>query len=195
MIALLTGKFLHKSPTQLIVDAGGVGYLVSISLHTYAAIETKDSGSLFIHTKVSEDAIALFGFATPDEMGIFEKLIGVNGVGANTARMMLSHMKPDELRQAIIQGQAGQLERIKGIGKKTAERIILELRDKMGVDKTAFANTNTHQGNSAEQDALDALVALGIPRPTAITAIKKLQYSANTPPTVEMIIKQVLKTL
>lgn len=169
--------------------------MVSISLNTYGAIEAKESGSLFIYTKVSEDAIALYGFATQDELLLFEKLIGVNGVGTNTARMMLSHMKPDELRNAIVQGQSVQLERIKGIGKKTAERIILELRDKMGLSKTEVAAMSPSPRNTVSNDALEALVALGIPRPAATTAINKIAATNDSELTVEQIIKQVLKSL
>ncbi len=179
---------------QVVVDVNGVGYMVGISLHTYAAIEKESSGSLFIHTKVSEDAIALYGFSTSDELQLFEKLIGVNGVGANTARIMLSHMKPDELRQAIVQGNALQLEKIKGIGKKTAERIVLELRDKLGVAKANFA-TSAAVSNTVQGDALEALVALGIPRNAAAAAINKIPADNENAATVEMMIKQVLKSL
>lgn len=133
MIALLSGNFLHKTPTRVVVDAGGVGYEVHISLNTYSAIANLKAGSLFTHLKIAEDAFTLYGFWEEAEKDIFLKVIGVSGVGAGTARMMLNSLKPQELAQAIAQSNIKALESIKGIGKKTAERIVLELKDKMSL--------------------------------------------------------------
>jgi Holliday junction DNA helicase RuvA len=166
MIAQLTGQFLHKTPTRVIIDCHGVGYEVNISLNTYTAINPLEKGSLFTHLKVAEDAFTLYGFSELAEKEIFLKLISVSGVGAATARMMLNSLKPVEIQQAIASSNVKLLESIKGIGKKTAERIALELRDKMGVSKTV-----------AEQ------------------AIRKTQQSSTDPLPIEAIIKQALKFL
>ncbi|MGZ5190463.1 MAG: Holliday junction branch migration protein RuvA, partial [Flavisolibacter sp.] len=131
MIAFLKGKFERKTPSYVHVDVNGVGYEVQISLHTYSRIQDLGEGILQTHLIIREDAHIIFGFFDVSEKEIFLQLLSVSGVGANTARMMLSYMKPEELTRAIIQGNVKQLEAIKGIGKKTAERIVLELRDKL----------------------------------------------------------------
>eukprot|EP01035_Chromulina_nebulosa_P010481 gene10481-14078_t len=161
MIAQLTGNFLHKTPTRVIVDVHGVGYEVNISLNTYGVISTANSGTLLTYLKVSEDAFTIFGFAEAAEKEIFLKLISVSGVGAATARMMVSSLKPVEIQQAIASNNIKLLESIKGIGKKTAERIALELRDKVGALPLGDTNLSTSH-NTAESEALEALMALGI---------------------------------
>jgi Holliday junction DNA helicase RuvA len=193
MIAQLTGKFLHKTPTQLIVDAGGVGYEVNISLNTYTAIQSQESGTLFTYLKISEDAHTLWGFAEMAEKQMFILLIGVSGVGAGTARMMLSSLRPQDVQQTIMMGDAKRLEAVKGIGKKTAERLVLELRDKVGKHAINLPNLPSSY-NTNETDALEALVALGIARPMAETAIRKA-VAVQTHATVEDLIKQVLKSI
>lgn len=194
MIAQLTGKFLHKSPTKVIVDTNGTGYEVNISLHTYSAIAAADSGTLLTYLKISEDAFTLYGFAEPSEKEMFVKLVSVSGVGAATARMMLSSLKPSEIQQAIAAGNVKLLEGVKGIGKKTAERIALELRDKLGalIPETGGM---AHQHNTAESVALEGLIALGIGKAQAEQAIKKVTHSGSGSLTVEAIIKQALKFL
>lgn len=194
MIALLTGNFLHKTATRVIVDAAGVGYEVNISLNTYSAISTLASGTLFTFLKVSEDAFTLYGFAEQSEKELFLKLIGVSGVGAATARMMLSALKPAELQQAITSGNIRQLESIKGIGKKTAERIALELRDKLATLPSAAGGIISMQHNTPEAEALEGLMALGIGKAIAEQAVKKAT-AANDGLSVENIIKQALKFL
>lgn len=194
MIAYLRGNFNLVTPTYVYVDVQGVGYEVFISLNTYAAIQDKKQGQLYTWLQVREDAHVLYGFAEPSEKEIFLQLLGVNGVGASTARMMLSSMKPEEITRAIIQGNARQLEAVKGIGKKTAERIILELRDKLG-KQVLEANNSMPLGNTAEQDALNALLALGIARPAAEQALKKAINSHPASERVEEIIKSALKNL
>ncbi len=194
MIAHLTGKFLYKSPTQLIVDCNGVGYEVHISLNTYSAIQDKEQGSLFCFLKIAEDANTIYGFATQEEKQMFTLLISVSGVGAGTGRMVLSSLKPSELQSAIAGGNVKLLESIKGIGKKTAERLVLELKDKMG-KQTNLTTVFNAVNNSLEQEALEALAALGINRLGAQQAMQKIMQGGFAPKTVEELIKMVLKTL
>lgn len=193
MIAFLTGNFVKKTPAAVYVDVNGVGYEVHISLNTYTRIQDLESGTLFTHLLVREDAHTLFGFHDANEKEIFLQLISVSGIGASTARVMLSYMKPEELTQAIIQGNARLLESIKGIGKKTAERIVLELRDKLGKLATEV-NISMPAGNSLQADALNALVALGINRQAAEQAVQKA-LKQDAPDSVEELIKKSLQIL
>jgi len=132
MIAFVRGQFAVKTPAHVVVDVNGVGYDLQISLHTYSAIANKEEGLLYTHLNINENAQTLFGFAEMNEKELFLHLISVSGIGAATARMMLSGMKPEEISRAIVQGNIKLLSGIKGIGKKTAERLIVELRDKLG---------------------------------------------------------------
>jgi Holliday junction DNA helicase RuvA len=194
MIAFLRGDFVLKTPALVHVDVGGTGYEVHISLHTYSSIQNLDKGLLLTYLHIREDAHVLYGFFDRVEKELFVQLISVSGVGASTARMMLSSMKPEEITRAILQGNARQLEAIKGIGKKSAERIILELRDKLGKSKVE-TNISSLIDNSLEQDALNALIALGIARPAAENAIRKALQEGAEGLKVEDIIKKALKTL
>jgi Holliday junction DNA helicase RuvA len=194
MITFLRGDFVYKTPALIHIDVQGVGYEVQISLHTFTQIQQLEKGVLHIYHQVKEDDELLFGFFETGEKEMFTQLLSVSGVGASTARMMLSAMKPEELAKAIIQGQTRQLESIKGIGKKTAERIVLELRDKVGKISSG-SNISPLINNTLEQDALNALMSLGITRPAAEQALKKLALDAPVPQKVEDIIKQVLKIL
>jgi holliday junction DNA helicase RuvA len=194
MITFLRGDFVYKTPAELHVDVQGVGYEVQISLNTFSRIQHLEKGTLHIYHQVKEDDETLFGFAETAERDLFILLISVSGVGASTARMMLSAMKPEELANAIIQGHTRQLESIKGIGKKSAERIVLELREKIA-KKFSGSNISPLINNTLEQDALNALVSLGIARPAAEQALKKLAQDAPVPQKIEDIIKQVLKIL
>ena len=194
MIAFVKGNFVRKTPAVVLVDVNGVGYELQISLNTFSSIQNLEQGQLFTHFHVREDAQILFGFFEEAEKNLFVQLISVSGVGAATARMMLSSMKPAELVRAIVDGNARQLESIKGIGKKSAERIVLELRDKLG--KTSFeSNISTLKNNSLEQDALNALIALGIARPAGEQAIQRALKSDPSLDKIEEIIKKALKTL
>ena len=132
MIAFVRGNFVQKQPARVVVDVNGVGYDLQISLHTYSSIVNKESGQLFTYLHITENAHTLFGFAEMTEKDLFLQLISVSGVGTSTARMMLCGMKPEEITRAIVQGNTKQLESIKGIGRKSAERLIVELRDKFG---------------------------------------------------------------
>lgn len=193
MIAFLRGTFAYKSPALVHMDVGGVGYELQISLNTYSHIESLDKGLLLTYLHIREDAHVLYGFFERAEKELFIQLISVSGVGASTARMMLSAMKPEEITRAILQGNARQLESIKGIGKKSAERILLELRDKVGKGKEDTTNISSLISNTLEQDALNALITLGIARPAAENAIKKV--SREGVDKVEDLIKQALKFL
>lgn len=195
MITFLTGSFARKTPSYVHIDVHGVGYEVQISLNTYTQIQDKESGTLQTHLIVREDAQILFGFADEAEKSLFLQLITVSGVGANTARVMLSYLKPDELSRAIVQGNAKALEAIKGIGRKTAERIVVELRDKLAKHPVeSDVNISSWKGNSLQADALNALVALGINRQVADSAIQKvLQQEPDA--SVELLIKKALQML
>lgn len=194
MIAFVRGTLIHKSPALVVVDVNGVGYELQISLNTYIQIQQLDKGLLYTHLHIREDAHILFGFFDETEKELFLQLIGVSGVGATTARMMLSSMKPDELIRAIVQGNTRQLEAIKGIGKKSAERIILELKDKLGKMRTT-SNISPLIDNTLEHDALNALITLGIPRSTGEQAIQKVLKAEPNLNAVEDIIKKALKTI
>ncbi|MEI6087464.1 MAG: Holliday junction branch migration protein RuvA [Bacteroidota bacterium] len=195
MIAFVRGQFVVKTTTRVVVDVNGVGYDLQISLNTYSAISTKESGLLFTHLQITENAHTLFGFAELAEKEMFMQLISVSGVGASTARMMLSGMRPDEIARAIVQGNTKQLESVKGIGKKSAERLIVELRDKLSKQSFETGTSGTSVIVSIDSDAVHALVALGIGRPMAEQAVKKTVSSLNPGASLEEIIKQALKNL
>ncbi|MCF8341692.1 MAG: Holliday junction branch migration protein RuvA [Chitinophagaceae bacterium] len=193
MIAYLTGNFSYKSPAMVYIDINGVGYEVNISLNTYSAIQDLDNGTLFTYLQIKEDGHTLFGFVNMAEKTMFLQLIGISGVGASTARMMLSSLKPEDIIRAIQMGQTSVLESIKGIGKKTAERIILELKDKLGKNDVNHA-TNSLKNNTLELDALNALMALGISRPQAEAALRKVSATDSTL-NLEQLIKKSLQAI
>jgi Holliday junction DNA helicase RuvA len=175
------------------MDVNGVGYEVHISLNTYSKIQQLEQGTLFTHLHIREDAHLLYGFYDKTEKEIFLNLISVSGIGASTARVMLSYVRPEELIRAIITGDSRSLENIKGIGKKTAERLILELKDKLA-KLPGETNISPMKHNSLHQDALNALLALGIQRQAAEKAIQQTVQS-NPDLKIEDIIKQALKTV
>jgi len=195
MIAFLRGNFVQVTPAKLLVDVGGVGYEVNISLHTYESISKKDNGQLHTYLHLTENSQVLFGFHTVQEKELFMHLISVSGVGASTARMMLSGMQPDEIIRAIVQSDARQLESIKGIGKKSAERLVLELKEKLSKINTnnnplggfATAKENPHQ------DAIQALISLGIQKAVAEKAVDKTIKTEGTGASLEVLIKLALK--
>jgi len=194
MIAFLKGNFVRKTPSMVYVDVNGVGYEVHISLNTYSSISDKDHGMLHTYFQVREDAHVLFGFFEESEKEMFIQLLSVSGVGASTARMMLSSMRPAEIAKAILQGNAKLLESIRGIGKKSAERIILELRDKVG-KSVPEVNNGSFMGNTLAVDALNALISLGIARATGEQAISRVMISDPDLLKIEDIIKKALKTI
>jgi Holliday junction DNA helicase RuvA len=194
MIAFVKGVFVQKSPARVVVDVNGVGYDLHISLNTYTAIAEAEQGQLFTHLQATENAHTLYGFASMQEKDLFLQLISVSGVGAATARVMLSGMRPEEITKAIVQGNTKQLESIKGIGKKSAERLIVELRDKLGKQSLEPTFSTTYQA-TPDEDAIMALVSLGIAKPAAEQAIKKVRQSDKGEIALENLIKQALKNL
>lgn len=194
MYAYLRGKFTLKNPAQVNIDVNGLGYEVNISLNTYAQIQHKEEGQLYTYLQVMEDGHTLFGFFDKSEKELFVQLISVSGIGAATARMMLSHMKPEEITRAILQGNVKLLESIKGIGKKTAERLALELRDKVGKTGGDVSSTSL-QGNSLQQDALNALIALGISKSQAELSLQKINSTEPGVTNLEELIKKALKSI
>jgi Holliday junction DNA helicase RuvA len=194
VIAFVRGKFIVKNPAQIIVDVNGVGYECQVSLNTYAAINGKESGQLFTFLHITENNQTLYGFFDQSEKELFTQLISVSGVGAATARMMLSGMKPDEIIRAIVQSNARLLESIKGIGRKTAERLVLELKEKLAKNQNESIQIN-QVSNKIEVDALNALISLGIPRPNAEKAIKGVVDLGNNDLQLEDLIKKALKNI
>lgn len=193
MIAYLKGDFIYKSPAVVHIEVNGVGYEVQISLNTYSKIQNLEKGLLHTCLLIREDAHLLYGFFDQSEKEMFQHLLSVSGIGASTARVMLSYMRPDELARAITQADTKTLEAIKGIGKKTAERMVLELKDKLSrhpIDTNILPVKN----NTLQQDALNALTALGISRQPATQAVEKC-LRAESQITLEELIKKALRTL
>ncbi|HEV8038677.1 MAG TPA: Holliday junction branch migration protein RuvA [Bryobacteraceae bacterium] len=197
MIALLRGTLLEKHPNQVIVEAGGVGYDVLIPISTYSALpETGSEVRLRIHTHVREDALSLFGFLTSEEKTIFEKLISVSGIGPSLAVKVLSGMSTADLIPAIRNGSVEHLVRIPGVGRKTAERMVLELKDKLeGLDATPIPGLAAKPAatlSPLEQDVLSALLNLGCNRAAAEAAVRKAK-SAGAPPDFEPLFRRSLE--
>ena len=198
MIAYLRGKLVHKSPTHVIMDLGGLGYLVKITLNTYEKLQNLEE--VLLHTtlvvKIENQSVAgfdMYGFADELEKDIFEKMISVSGVGAATARMMLSTFKPEEVQQAILTENESMIQSVKGIGPKSAKRIILELKDKIGkVSGDVKISATPH--NNAREEALVALLALGFSKAVVEKTLMKLLQINPTQP-VETLIKESLKQL
>lgn len=197
MIAQLRGKLAEKHPNQAIVDCGGVGYDVTIPVSTFTGLP--DAGAevlLRIHTHVREDAIQLFGFLTSEEKSLFERLIGVSGIGPKLGITVLSGMRAEDLRVAIRAGDVPRLTRVPGIGKKTAERMVLELRDKIDVVAGAAAKglPPAAASSPAEQDVVSALVNLGS-QPAAAEAAVRRAVEAGTPADFEPLFRKALDLL
>ncbi|HNC38089.1 MAG TPA: Holliday junction branch migration protein RuvA [Chitinophagaceae bacterium] len=193
MIAFFRGAVVSKTPATVIVEVNGVGYEVQISLNTYSKVQDLDKGLLYTSLIIREDAHILFGFFDLAEKEMFHHLLSVSGIGATTARVMLSYMKPDDLAKAIVQSDLRTLEGIKGIGKKSAERMVLELKDKL-IKHPVESNNLPLKNNTLHQDALNALMALGINRQAASNALEKVM-AAESNLSVEELIKKTLRTL
>lgn len=193
MIAHLSGKLVEKYPTHLIVECHGVGYFVNISLHTFSLL--KDSEHLLIHTHlmVKEDSHTLFGFAEPSEREVFRLLISVSGVGPGTARTVLSSLSPSEVRDAILQGDAPTIQGVKGIGAKTAQRLILDLKDKILKVETT-GEVSPRSNNTNKEEALSALEVLGFARRQSEKVVDRV-LAEDSSLSVENIIKRALKNL
>lgn len=191
MIAQLNGRLIEKAPTEVILDCGGVGYEVKISLNTFSTIGNDENLKLFIKFVVREDAQILYGFASKVEREMFNHLVSVSGIGPNTAMIMLSSLVPEEIASAIQNEDVRTIQSIKGIGAKTAQRVIVDLKDKML--KMAFSSENMFNANNTSRfDALTALISLGFDKKSAEKAIDKIATGEES---VEQLIKGALKIL
>ena len=192
MIEYIKGEVIEAQPAYAVIEAHGIGFGMSVTLNTYSAIQGKETARLWTYESIREDAYVLYGFATEDERAMFMMLIGVSGVGPATARMILSQMTVAELRDVIAGGDEGALRRVKGIGQRTAQRIIVDLRDRVGGDEGQTGLTTAKNG--VREEAMGALTMLGFaPAPTAkvVNAILK----ANPSMSVEEVVKAALKQI
>ncbi|MDC0478295.1 Holliday junction branch migration protein RuvA [Flavobacteriaceae bacterium] len=194
MITHIKGKLVEKSPTSVIIEVNGIGYLINISLNTFSAIPDQESLKLYTHLQIKEDSHTLFGFYSRKEREIFRLLISVSGIGASIARTMLSSLSPEQIIQGISIGDSAMIQSVKGIGLKTSQRVIIELKDKVLKiydldDKISFQNNNT-----AKEEALSALEVLGINKKTSEKLVDKIILD-NAEASVEHIIKEALKNL
>ncbi len=193
MYEFISGKVADLTPAYAVIEAGGVGYYLNISLQTFSEIEKQSEAKLYVHFTVREDAQILYGFATREEREVFRRLISVSGVGGNTARMVLSTYSPSELSNIISSGNAVLLKNVKGLGLKTAEKIIVELRDKM-IGITASAGLSAAPDDGKHQEALAALGMLGFSRAASDKVVRSVMKENPVAP-VEDIIRFSLKKL
>ncbi len=193
MIAHLQGRLVEKSPTEVVIECGGVGYRVNISLHTFSLLTASENIRLYTHLQIKEDAHTLYGFAEKAERELFRLLISVSGIGAGIARTMLSSLDPKQIINALAHGDVGTIQSIKGIGAKTAQRAVLDLRDKVlkiyDLDEVSAGPSNTNK-----DEALSALEVLGFNRKLAEKAVEKIMRD-EPQASVELIIKLALKNL
>lgn len=193
MITHIQGKLVEKNPTDVVIDCNGVGYLLNISLHTFSQIPDQEALKLYTHLIVREDSHTLYGFSSVSEREIFKLLLSVSGIGANTARMMLSSLSPQQVKEGIAHGDAALIQSIKGIGAKTAARVILDLKDKVlkvyDIDEVSVNISNTNK-----DEALSALEVLGFTKKQSERVVDKI-VSQKPDSTVESIIKDALKNL
>lgn len=190
MIGFLTGKIISSKPTQIILDVNGVGYLVNISITTFEKISEKETASLFIHTSVKEDSITLFGFFTQSEKEMFELLISISGIGPKVSLGILSGISVDDLKDAIANGNVSRLIAIPGIGRKTAERVVLELRNKVD----SIKGDGVIKESSAKDEAISALATLGYQRQLAEKVVRDL-LSESVNYSLEELIRKALAGL
>ena len=193
MITQLIGRLVEKAPTEVVIDCNGVGYLVHISLHTYAQLSNDENIKLFTHLQIKEDSHSLYGFVTTLERAVFQQLISVSGIGSSTARTMLSSLEPQQIQRAIVSEDLATIKSVKGIGLKTAQRVLIELKDKMlnlfeGEEIQAFSN------NTIKEEALSALEVLGYSRKQSERVIDNVIQSSPDS-TVEALIKAALNKL
>lgn len=195
MIAYLKGKLAYKDPTHVIIEVQGIGYEVKISLHTYTALGEREDCRLFTYQHIKEDAHTLYGFHELSEKKMFIDLISINGVGPGTGLMILSSLNPDELHQAIVHEEVKTIQGVKGIGAKTAQRIILELKDKMKKNESPYitSTNSTQTHNTVRSEALSALVTLGINRSVAEKNLDTILKKHQGTITLEELIKLALK--
>jgi Holliday junction DNA helicase RuvA len=195
MISFLKGRLVQKDPTHVVVDVNGVGYHLAISLQTFSEIKEQEAVLIHTHLAIREDAHVLYGFSTESEKKLFQQLISVNGVGPGTAIVMLSYMSSDELRSAIASEDAVALQRIKGIGGKTALRVIIELKDKMRKDayEDGARQISGIKHNTLRSEALTALISLGITKSAAEKSVDTVLKKSGNTVTLEDLVKQALK--
>ena len=193
MITHIQGKLVEKTPTHIIIDCNGIGYFVNISLHTFSQIPDQEAIKIFTHLQVKEDSHTLYGFISSSEREIFRLLISVSGIGANTARTMLSSLTPKQIREGIAIGDVALIQSVKGIGLKTAQRVIIYLKDKIlkiyDIDKTSLTQNNTNK-----DEALSALEVLGFMKKQSERIVDKI-VASSPDATLEFIIKEALKNL
>lgn len=194
MYDYFNGKLVFKAPTHVVLDVGGIGYHIHISLTTYSQIKDQEQCKLYISFQVREDSQTLYGFATEGERQLFNHLISVSGIGPNTGRMMLSSITPEEIQNAIIQGQVQVMQKIKGIGPKSAQRVILELQDKLKKQGPDALIPLPVTKQSVPEEALSALLMLGFGKPQAEKVLNSL-VASDAEQTVEQLIKAALKRL
>lgn len=193
MIAHLKGKLVEKNPTDVVIECNGIGYFLNISLNTYSQIPDQENLKLFTHLQVKEDSHTLFGFATKAEREIFRLLISVSGIGASTARTLLSSLEPKQVQEAIATEDVALIQSIKGIGAKTAQRVIIELKDKI-VKTYHLDELSPVKNNTSKEEALSALEVLGFGKKQAEKEVDKI-VRMQPEATVEDVIKQALKNL
>ena len=194
MIAFLKGRLVHKDPAHVIVEVNGVGYQVAISLQTFSEIKDQENILLHTHLQVREDAHVLFGFSNESEKKLFQQLISVNGIGPSTAIIMLSYMNSNELKTAIVREDVVALQSIKGIGGKTAQRVIIDLKDKLkkeSWEETSSVSAGPH--NTLRNEALSALLTLGLPKAAAEKSVDAVLKRSGNTVTLEDLVKQALK--
>jgi Holliday junction DNA helicase RuvA len=193
MITHVEGKLVEKTPTHVIIDCNGIGYFINISLHTFSQIPDQEAIKIFTHLQVKEDSHTLYGFSSASEREIFRLLISVSGIGANTARTMLSSLTPKQIREGIAVGDVALIQSVKGIGLKTAQRVIIDLKDKIlkiyDIDETSLTQDNTNK-----DEALSALEVLGFMKKQSERIVDKI-VGSSPDATVEFIIKEALKNL
>jgi Holliday junction DNA helicase RuvA len=197
MIHHLNGRLIEKHPTHVVIECGGVGYLVSISLTTFEALPNDETLFLNIHMVVREDSQTLYGFATKEERSMFLLLISVSGVGANTARLILSAMDSATASEVIASGDVDAMKKVKGIGAKTAQRIIIDLRDKVGVSTGGggVKSEISSQHNTVKNEALMALTTLGFDKSRVEKTLEQILDEADNDYSLEALIKQALQKL
>ena len=194
MYEFIKGRLTEKTPTYAVIEANGIGYLLHISLHTYSQLKEDEHCTLLVHLVVREDALILFGFSGDDERELFRQLISVSGIGPNTARMILSSLHPQEIVQAIVLGNVSLLQSIKGIGGKTAERLIVELKDKLSKDLIPYEKLPGGY-NTKKDEALSGLIILGFSKMVAEKALTKVIEKEGSALPVEQLIRHALKIL
>ena len=197
MYYFIRGKYVIKSPALVVIESGGVGYEIKVSLNTYTQLKDLKEGLLYTYFHVKEDIQQLYGFSTEEEKQLFVLMIGISGIGPSTALMVFSSLSVEEFKNAVLNGSVGTIQSVKGIGGKTAQRLILELKDKMGKEASKGLGDTTLVGqpdrNAMREEALAALIKLGIPRATAEKNLSKVLKNSPNDMNIEELIKMSLR--